>query len=150
VGGSGTVSVDGKTYELEKLDSLYVGMGVRDVRFASASAADPAKFYLVSTPAHAAHATTRIPAAATKRMSLGIAETANARTIDRRDLPADPDRRCDPVPVRRRPPPRRQRVVRLPMRVPRSLRARSSRIACREAASLEIASMPCIARAKPA
>jgi len=81
VGGAGRVRVDGEAFELAKLDSLYVAMGARDVRFESAAAGDPAKFYLVSTPAHVAYATTRIAAAQTKRMSLGSAATANARTI---------------------------------------------------------------------
>ena len=38
VGGAGTVAVDGKTFELDKLDCLYVGRGSKSVSFASKSA----------------------------------------------------------------------------------------------------------------
>ncbi len=81
VGGDGRVSVDGERFEIAKRDSLYVGMGARDVRFESADANDPARFYLLSAPAHASHPTRKLEAAAAKKIRLGAAETANVRTI---------------------------------------------------------------------
>src|ERR1039458_6473889 len=48
VGGAGTVAVDGKTFELDKLDCLYVGRGSKSVSFASKTAGAPACFYLRS------------------------------------------------------------------------------------------------------
>ena len=57
VGGDGIVSVDGKEYELHFKDALYVGRGNKNVTFRSKDAANPARFYLNSTPAHKAYKT---------------------------------------------------------------------------------------------
>ncbi len=81
VGGAGTMTLDGKTYAMGKGDGAYVGMGTRDVSFESASAADPAKFYLVSSPAHQGYPTVMIALGDANPKKLGTAETSNARTI---------------------------------------------------------------------
>lgn len=80
-GAAGTVTVDGTAYELNRQDCLYVGKDAREVTFASADAAEPAKFYLLSTPAHAAYPTTRLTQAEATPVTMGTLETANQRTI---------------------------------------------------------------------
>ena len=60
VGGPGEVVVDGEVYALEFKEALYVGCGKKDVRFRSADAANPAKFYINSAPACKQFATQRI------------------------------------------------------------------------------------------
>ena len=83
IGGRGRVTVDGTAHELEKRDVLYVGRGRRDVRFESAHAADPARFYLVSYPAQASHDVTLVKADAVTGDEIGSAGSANRRRIAR-------------------------------------------------------------------
>ena len=81
IGAAGTVTVDGQAYQLGNQDCLYVGRGAQQVTFASADAAQPAKYYLLSTPAHATYPTTRLTQAEATPVTMGTAETANQRTI---------------------------------------------------------------------
>ena len=81
VGGPGTITVDGKSFDLNKLDCLYVGRGSKDVTFTSASADNPAAFYLLSYPAHAEHPTALAKFADLEPVKLGSLETCNARSI---------------------------------------------------------------------
>jgi 4-deoxy-L-threo-5-hexosulose-uronate ketol-isomerase len=81
VGGEGTISTDGTSHTLATRDMLYVGMGTKDVTFASSDAGTPAKFYLISAPAHAAHETRLIKISDAKRLDLGSGEAANERSI---------------------------------------------------------------------
>ena len=81
VGGAGQVRVGNATYDLGDQDCLYVGMGAADVRFSSLNAATPAKFYLLSAPAHHAYPTTLRTQAEATPVEMGAVETANRRTI---------------------------------------------------------------------
>ena len=81
VGPAGRVTVDGETFPLASGDGLYVGMGARSVRFESDEASRPARFYLMSSPAHASYPTVRITRAQANPRRLGAPETCNVRTI---------------------------------------------------------------------
>jgi 4-deoxy-L-threo-5-hexosulose-uronate ketol-isomerase len=81
VGGKGTVAADGKDYGLDRKDCLYIGMGVRELSFASLDKKDPAKFYFASAPAHAAFPTVQVSRTNAQQVTLGAAETSNLRTI---------------------------------------------------------------------
>jgi 4-deoxy-L-threo-5-hexosulose-uronate ketol-isomerase len=83
IGGRGTVTVDGRRFALGKLDMLYVGRGAKRVRFASARKSDPAVFYLLSYPAHAAYPTRLARANAVPALHLGANETHNKRSLYR-------------------------------------------------------------------
>ncbi len=80
-GGQGTITVDRESYELGKMDCLYIAKESADVTFESADAANPAKFYLLSTLAHKRFETKLLTAADAKKIQLGSVETSNVRTV---------------------------------------------------------------------
>ncbi len=81
IGGPGVVVVDGTTYEVGNAEALYVGQGARELSFASVSAAQPAKFYYNSAPAHTHYPTRKVTQAQASPATLGDASTSNRRTI---------------------------------------------------------------------
>ncbi|MGN6215097.1 5-dehydro-4-deoxy-D-glucuronate isomerase [Parafilimonas sp.] len=83
VGGKGKITADGAAYELNKLDCLYVGKGVQRVYFESIDAKQPAIFYLLSSPAHAAHPVQLARKEEVENAVLGSLQTSNERTIYR-------------------------------------------------------------------
>ena len=83
VGGPGTVTADGETFELGHKDALYIGMGKKKVVFASKDAKNPAKFYFNSAPAHAAYPSRKVTKADAEVRELGALETSNHRIINR-------------------------------------------------------------------
>ena len=82
VGGEGAVTVDGTVYELGYKDCLYITMGAKEVTFESKSADAPAKFYIVSAPAHCSYETRLIKIADAAKKPLGALETSNKRVIN--------------------------------------------------------------------
>nr|WP_068407524.1 5-dehydro-4-deoxy-D-glucuronate isomerase [Pedobacter cryoconitis] len=81
VGGPGSIEADGKSFEVNKLDALYLGKGVKEVRFKSADTANPAVFYCLSTPAHQVYPVTLLVHADAVSTELGSLNTANERRI---------------------------------------------------------------------
>lgn len=80
-GGAGTVTVDGKTYSVEPEGCIYIGMGAKEVQFASNDARNPAKYFILSCPAHTAHPTTSATTKDANTVPLGSQEQANKRVI---------------------------------------------------------------------
>ena len=88
IGGAGKITVDGTVYELGYKDCLYITMGAKDVRFSSDDAAKPAKFYMVSAPAHRSYETRLLKIADANKKPCGDAATSNKRTINQFIHPA--------------------------------------------------------------
>lgn len=81
IGQAGSVQVDGKTYAMAHLDCLYIGKGSRQIQFKSESSDTPARFYLLSYPAHKEYPAAHIQMSQATPVQLGSVEEANKRTI---------------------------------------------------------------------
>ena len=81
IGAQGSITVDGQEYEMAHQDVLYIGRGSRGITFSSADASHPARFYIISLPAHREYPTTHVAQAQANRVDLGSQEASNTRTI---------------------------------------------------------------------
>jgi 4-deoxy-L-threo-5-hexosulose-uronate ketol-isomerase len=81
VGGDGEIIVEGKSFLVNKMDCLYVGKGNKKVSFKSVKKTNPAKFYLLSSPAHHAYKVQLMRKEKASPLQLGAVETANERTV---------------------------------------------------------------------
>ena len=82
IGGAGSITVDGTVYELGYKDCLYITMGAKEVLFKSDDPKCPAKFYMVSAPAHRSYETRLLKIADANKRPVGEMETSNKRTIN--------------------------------------------------------------------
>jgi 4-deoxy-L-threo-5-hexosulose-uronate ketol-isomerase len=96
IGGPGRVVTGEAPYSLQKEDILYLGKGVKEIRFESSDPAHPAQFYFVSFPAHAAFPPALARRPDVEASPLGSAAGANVRTI-RRYIHAGGVRSCQLV-----------------------------------------------------
>lgn len=60
IGGDGIITIDGKVYNVDARDGMYIGRGAKDISFESKDSKNPAKFYLNSAPAHTVYPTVHI------------------------------------------------------------------------------------------
>ena len=82
VGGPGKVYADDQVYSLNYKDCLYLTRGAKEVYFQSDDPACPAKFYVVSAPAHCSYENRLIKIEDAAKKPLGALETSNKRTIN--------------------------------------------------------------------
>ncbi|GAB2880927.1 5-dehydro-4-deoxy-D-glucuronate isomerase [Uliginosibacterium flavum] len=87
IGGAGVIVVDGVSYDIGSEEALYVGKGSKELLFKSADAANPAKFYYNSAPAHAAYPSKKITREMASPQVMGDARTSNKRTINKYIVP---------------------------------------------------------------
>ena len=80
--GAGTIVADGVSFHLGYKDCLYITQGTKSVTFASDDATNPAKFFMVSAPAHCAYETRLITIEEAAKRPLGELETCNKRVIN--------------------------------------------------------------------
>jgi len=81
VGPPGKVTVDGRDFELDKTDGLYIGKNSKEVLFASLDPQHPAHFYMLSGPAHQPYATLKVIRAEAETARLGTPQEANVRVL---------------------------------------------------------------------
>jgi len=81
LGEAGRISVGGVVYDLDPMDCLYLGKGSANPSFSSKDPARPAKFYLISYPAHCGFPAALMKQSEAIQVHLGSQEGANVRTI---------------------------------------------------------------------
>ncbi|MDD4637465.1 MAG: 5-dehydro-4-deoxy-D-glucuronate isomerase [Bacteroidales bacterium] len=83
VGGPGVVKAGDAQFELEYKEALYLGLGDRIVTFESKDAANPAKFYFNSTPAHRNYPDKKVTKKEAVTVEMGALEMSNHRNINK-------------------------------------------------------------------
>jgi 4-deoxy-L-threo-5-hexosulose-uronate ketol-isomerase len=98
IGAPGSITVDGQVYQVGYKEAMYIGMGSKEISFASDNSEAPAKFYFNSAPAHMTYPTVLIkpegePAEGVvivkpeNKLELGSLEDANHRVLCKYILP---------------------------------------------------------------
>ena len=82
IGGDGVVKADDKEYVVKNYDALYLPMGTKKITFCSLDKAKPAKFYILTCPAHKPCPATLSPYDKAIHKHLGSLKDSNERTIN--------------------------------------------------------------------
>lgn len=82
VGGPGQIEVEGKKYDMDYRDCLYIGRGVKDVALSSRNKAEPARFYYNSTPSFVDLPIKKITLEGARKVNLGSADKSSTRVIN--------------------------------------------------------------------
>jgi 4-deoxy-L-threo-5-hexosulose-uronate ketol-isomerase len=83
VGGKGLVIADNARYELQYKEALYLGKGIKNVKFSSINPRNPARFYINSAPAHKEYPAKHITLDKADVVNLGSLKTSNERKINK-------------------------------------------------------------------
>lgn len=81
VGGRGTIEVDGERFAMANRDCLYVGRGSHEIFLSSDDASSPARFYLISYPAHESFPTEQVSKDDADVTEIGSDEGASRRLL---------------------------------------------------------------------
>lgn len=81
IGGLGYISIEGNKEMMKKQDGYYIGKGTKEIRFESEDPDQPAKFYIVSVPAHKVYPTVKISIDEITPKVTGESKTLNQRKI---------------------------------------------------------------------
>jgi 4-deoxy-L-threo-5-hexosulose-uronate ketol-isomerase len=81
IGGQGIVRVDGEEYPVANKEILYIGRGRQAIEFTTLDANNPARYYLISLPAHTSYPTQHAGLDAAESAHLGTQAESNRRTI---------------------------------------------------------------------
>jgi 4-deoxy-L-threo-5-hexosulose-uronate ketol-isomerase len=83
VGGAANIRVDGKDFDLEYKDALYVGAGSKQILMISRESEKPARLYFNSAPAHREFPCKSVTLADAEVAEMGALEQSNVRKINK-------------------------------------------------------------------
>lgn len=81
IGGPALVKLQDVSYEVNNLEAMYIAMETKNVVFESKDKSNPAKLYMISSPAHKVLESKVITREQANRVELGSLETSNDRVI---------------------------------------------------------------------
>ena len=88
IGAVGKIKAGKDEYIIQNKEALYIGRGTKEIEFFSNDQSNPAKFYIISYPAHKELPCKSIKLGEAESVSLGQLENSNKRTIHKFILPS--------------------------------------------------------------